>query len=476
MFDKLEKAVSVGETLGSNFVEARYDNLTLRTLERFNDSWKDVISRNRSGIGVTCYFEGSAGYAFSASPESQDIEGIVKKAYKIAKTTAPAVKLNLEFDKQPSIKKTGSDAPKSLIQIHPQDEALDFKIDLVNRAITSAREHGENINTVRGAYGELYGQKLFVNSEGSKIDWDFEVIELRCTVTSKTDEGNLVNGVKSFGGTRGLEIFKTSGTTPEEIGAIAGTAAKEQLSAKACPAGKFRALIENLLAGVLAHESFGHLSEADFVVTGGSPLSGKIDQKLGTEHVTIIDSGTPEITKIGGLWVPFDDQGIVGGETVVMDKGILKYFLHNRGTAKHLNQVPTGNCRAIHFGFIPIPRMTNTYFMPGQLTEEEALEQLGTGVYAIQSAGGQVGLGGYFLFKAIRGYWVENGVKKYPIREVSLSGNILDLLSKVEGATRDLELRSGYFGGCGKSGQAPLPVGLGGPKLLISEVTFGGKA
>jgi TldD protein len=120
--------------------------------------------------------------------------------------------------------------------------------------------------------------------------------------------------------------------------------------------------------------------------------------------------------------------------------------------------------------------MTNTYFDAGNLTKEEALELLDTGVYAIQTSGGQVEADGSFVFKAIRGYWVEKGEVKKPLREVSLSGNILKLLSNVEGATRDLQLYSGYFGGCGKGGQAPLPVGLGGPELVVSNVTFGGQA
>ena len=81
-----------------------------------------------------------------------------------------------------------------------------------------------------------------------------------------------------------------------------------------------------------------------------------------------------------------------------------------------------------------------------------------------------------FVFKAVRGYWVENGEIQYPIREVALSGNILDLLSKVEGGTKDLKLFAGYFGGCGKGEQHPLPVGMGGPQLVFSEVTFGGEA
>ena len=189
-----------------------------------------------------------------------------------------------------------------------------------------------------------------------------------------------------------------------------------------------------------------------------------------------MDHGTPDISRFGGLWVPFDDQGIEAHKTVLLNKGIFKHYLHNRGTAKRLHEDPTGNCRAVHFGFMPIPRMTNTYFAPGDLSRDEALELLGTGVYAIQSSGGQVEDDGSFVFKAIRGYWVKNGKIQEPLREVALSGNILELLKKIEGATKELRLESGYFGGCGKAGQAPLPVGLGSPELVAGEVTFGGKA
>jgi len=362
------------------------------------------------------------------------------------------------------------------VKIHPRDRDLAYKIDMVNRSVESAREHGENIKTARGLWGELYGPKMLVNSDGTLIDWEFLITDLRVLVTSKTSSGAMVIGAKGQGGTMGLEAFEKGEFTPEKMGEIAGKNAKEQLHAKACPAGKFRALVEEDLVGVLAHESFGHLSEADFIVTGGSPLTDKIGTTLGTEHATIVDGGIPDIHKYGGLWLPYDDQGIASNQTTVLDKGVLIHYLHNRGTAKKLEQNPTGNARAVSFVFPPIPRMTNTYFMPGTLSQEEAIEQLGTGVYAIQSSGGQVEGDGSFLFKAIRGYWVENGEIQYPIREVALSGNILELLSQVEGGTKELKLRSGYFGGCGKGGQSPLPVGMGGPQLLIDEVTFGGEA
>ncbi len=472
--EKLEKCVQLGQKLGAEFTEARLDNLVLRTLLRINDTWKDVILRSRSGIGVTCYYGGVSGYSFTASESKKEQEETVTKAYKMAKASASAASLKLDFSKRPAVKSRKSDTLP--IKIHPRTHDLSYKTDMVNRVVDTAREYGKNITNITAAYGELHGQKLFTNSEGSIVDWNFEVIDLRCSVVSKTESGDLVEGESSAGGTMGLELFNKKGSKPEDLGKEAGTNAKEQLKAKACPAGKFRTLIENELTGVLAHESFGHLSEGDFIVTGESPLTGKIGAKLGTENATIIDTGTPDIKTHGGLWVPYDDQGTKANKTIVLDKGILKHYLHSRGTAEYLKQKPTGNCRAIHFGFNPIPRMTNTYFAPGSLTKEEAIELLDTGVYAVQTSGGQVEGDGSFLFKAVRGYWVEKGKIKHPLREVALSGNILSLLSQVEGATRNLRIYAGYFGGCGKSGQSPLPCGLGGPELVVGEVTFGGKA
>ncbi|TET09819.1 MAG: TldD/PmbA family protein [Candidatus Thorarchaeota archaeon] len=474
MLDKLHECVRIGEELGADFVEARYDDLTLRALQRIDDIWQDIQVKSRMGFAITAYVDGVSGFSFTSSTEMKDIRSIVEKAYKMAKASSRAAKLKLPFERRPAVKSQKSDTPN--VKIHPRDRELNHKIDMVNRAVESGREHGENIRSIRTLWGELYGPKMLVNSDGSEIDWEFLVADLRVSVTSKTDSGAMVVGAMGQGGTFGLEEYDKEEFTPEKIGELAGSRATEQLKAKACPAGKFRALIEEILVGVLAHESFGHLSEADFIVTGGSPLTEKIGQTLGTEQATIVDGGVPDIKKYGGLWLPYDDQGIATNQTTILDKGVLKHYLHNRGTASKLEQEPTGNARAVSFVFPPIPRMTNTYFLPGNLNDDEAIEQLGTGIYAIQTSGGQVEGDGSFVFKAIRGYWVDNGEIQYPIREVALSGNILDLLSNVEGGTKELKLRSGYFGGCGKGGQAPLPCGMGGPKLLINEVTFGGEA
>lgn len=330
--DRLRECVEQGEKFGAEFVEARYDDLVLRTLQRINDVWKDIVLRSRVGVGVVCYCDGTSGYSFTSNDSREELKRTVEQSFKLAKASARVASLKLGFRKRTPTQSQKRDTFP--VKLHPRTKGLDYKTDLVNRVVRTAQEFGKNVNNVTGSYGELYGRKVFTNSEGSTVDWNFEIVDLQCLVISKTSTGELVIGVEQEGGTAGLEVFQKKGSTPEDIGKAAATQAAEQLKAKSCPAGKFRALIENRLGGVLAHESFGHLSEGDFVVIGGSPLAGKIGKRLGTQHATIVDHGTPDIGKFGGLWVPFDDQGIKVHKTVVLDKGIFKHYLHNRGTAE----------------------------------------------------------------------------------------------------------------------------------------------
>jgi TldD protein len=136
---------------------------------------------------------------------------------------------------------------------------------------------------------------------------------------------------------------------------------------------------------------------------------------------------------------------------------------------------PTGNARSQDYSFEPIVRMRNTYFDAGDRKPEEALNELKQGIYAIDTAGGQVSDTGTFLFKAVRGYWVENGELKYPLRDVALTGSILELLRNIDAVCNDLKISTTPFGGCGKMNQRAY-VGTGGPHIRAKNVLFGGVA
>lgn len=464
----MKYGVEKGEKLGGEFIEVRLDNLVIREVHLERKSVRDIKTIRRVGIGINAYYGGSTGYSFTIDLSRNGVAEAVAKAVSLAKALSLTSKMKV---------KPGQVAPSKQkmaeleIKKHPKDFPLDFKKELVSRAIESAEEHGKKVSSITGSYGELYGEKFFTNSDGVEVSWSPVVVGLRIQVISKMS-GLLTEGRDAFGGSIGFEAF-TNEHSPEELGKNASEWAFEKLKGKPVPPGKHRALLENSLVGVLIHESFGHMAEADSILSKTSPLAGKLGEQLGCEYATVIDEGTPEIKKYGGVWIPFDDQGVEATKVIIMKNGKLINYLHSRETASLMKGRSTGNARALNYNFPPIVRMRNTYLAPGDLSLEEALELLGTGVYAIGGGGGHGGE--TFVFKALRGYYVEKGEKKYPLREVMLTGNIFTIFQNIEGMTKELIIEGGYFGGCGKGEQIFLPVGDGGPHLLLREVMFGGE-
>ncbi len=473
MFDILQNMIKKAESSGADFVDARYDSLTINEIVKENGNITRFKTSKRSGIGFNVYYHGATAYAFSADLTPDALEKSIISALKLAKDIAPLNQIKSEIDPQDPIKVNliyNLKEPSWLAE--PKE-----KLDLLARMESSAKENAQDIASLVARYGEFGGEKYFTNSEGTEIYWNPYLIDIDCQISLKHN-GKLLMGGDGRGGSVGLEYFKQPGLTPEDFGKNAAVWANEKKQAKKTPAGENRALIDNFLGGVLAHESFGHLTEGDLVISKGSPLHDKIGKNLASDVVSIIDEGVMQVTEsICPYFLPYDDQGTKTTKTVLLENGILKNFLNSRSTAKFVSGNLTGNSRAIDFTFAPIPRMKNTYFAPGNLkSEAEALEQLGTGIYVINTKGGQVDLSGDFMFNAARGYYVKNGEIQYPLSEVSLMGNVFDFLQNVEALTDELEIYSGYFGGCGKGGQAPLPVGLGGPKLVVNKVRFGGES
>ena len=463
--DLMDKAIQHALTVGADFAEAKGEDTTMRNIEVVNKETRTASQIRNIGIGVRAYCGKANGFSFSNMLDRESVLRAAEAAVRIAKASSKKtlMKLSLADVKAVKEKKTTN------VGRHPKDVPLDEKKNLCLRQCQTAMEAGKQIANVRSIFGEYHGTIYYANNEGTDVSYEPLLIGL--TVGCVAKKGDLIVDARDVhGGTLGLTTFEEEKHTPEKMAENAANWALEKLKAKPAPAGKFDAVIDQSLAGVLAHESFGHLSEADFVVVGGSPLTGKMGQKLGTDIVTIVDEGLPQN---GGYNLPFDDEGVPCRYVEILKNGVLTHYLHNRMTARVLKMEPTGNARSQDYSFEPIVRMRNTYFATGNHKPEEALSELKQGIYAIDTAGGQVQETGTFLFKAIRGYWVEKGEKKYPLRDVALTGNILELLRNVEAVCNDLEISSTPFGGCGKIEQRAY-VGTGGPHMRIKDVQFGG--
>jgi TldD protein len=229
------------------------------------------------------------------------------------------------------------------------------------------------------------------------------------------------------------------------------------------PSGKMNVVMDPSLAGVFVHEAFGHAVEADHVLQGATILSNRIGDRVADECVTICDN--PLIEEFG--FYPFDDEGVKAEKTVIVEKGVLKSFLHSRETAKKLNGKP-GNARAQGVE-IPIVRMSNTYLETGDRSFDELVEECKNGIYLIGSRGGETNPAtGYFHFNAQYGYVVRDGEIAEMVRDVSLSGNTLEVLKEVK-LGKEQSFDPGF---CGKAMQL-VPVSDGAPHVLCRAVVGG---
>jgi TldD protein len=222
--------------------------------------------------------------------------------------------------------------------------------------------------------------------------------------------------------------------------------------------------------GILLHEAIGHGLEGDFNRKGTSAFAGMVGQQVAARGVTVVDDGTLADRR-GSLNV--DDEGTPTQKTVLIEDGILKGYLQDTLNARLMGVAPTGNGRRESYAHMPLPRMTNTYMLPGISDPREIITSVEKGLYAVNFGGGQVDItNGKFVFSASEAYLIENGKVTRPVKGATLIGNGPDVLTRVTMVGNDLALDSGV-GTCGKDGQS-VPVGVGQPTLRIDGLTVGG--
>jgi len=271
-------------------------------------------------------------------------------------------------------------------------------------------------------------------------------------------------GHGSIGGACGFEALKKEDT--EKFGRKVAQKAVRLLDAKSAPSGKFTVIMDPELTGVFIHEAVGHASEADLILQNDSILKGKIGETIGSPLVNIVDDGSMDAFG----YYAYDAEGVKTRENQLVKNGKLVSVISSRETASKLNIEPSGNSRS-SISDQPIVRMSNTYLKSGNLEFEELIEDIENGIYLKGSRGGQVDTGkGIFQFNAAESFNIQKGEVKEPLRDVSLSGNILEILKKVDGVGSDFKMSLGF---CGKSGQTA-PVGDGGPHVRVIEATVGG--
>jgi TldD protein len=271
------------------------------------------------------------------------------------------------------------------------------------------------------------------------------------------------------GGRTGYACFFDAGNAA----AIADEALRQaliNLEARSAPAGEMVVVLAHGWPGILLHEAIGHGLEGDFNRKGTSAFAGRIGERVATAACTVVDDATLAHRR-GSLSI--DDEGVIGQYTTLIENGILRGYLQDKHNAKLMGVASTGNGRRQSYSHRPMPRMTNTYMLPGESEPEDIIKSVDRGLYAVSFGGGQVDItNGKFVFSASEAYLIEGGKITAPVKGATLVGDGPDVLTRVSMVGNDLALDNG-IGTCGKNGQS-VPVGVGQPTLRIDGITVGG--
>jgi len=463
LLDIAEKAVKLAIDLGAEYADARAEQIHSTSIRLTNERFEQAISGFDQGLGIRALYKGAWGFSSTTSLELKEIKVTVENAFKAAKATSKATKEKAKVHDVKPIR----DHVKVKVRQPLTRTGIDRKMKLLLHFSKIAREYSPKIVSANIVYEDGVRQKATVSSDGARILTDNS--RVFSAINAIAREGEKITSCRErVGKPSGFEIFERVNT--DEIFELAAKRAVGLLKAKPAPSGRFTVIADPRLAGVFAHEAVGHGCEADAVIAGESILEGKLGRKVGSGLVSIFDDST-----VDGGWgsEKYDDEGVPTKKRKLIEKGVLKGYIHNRESAAKLGMEPNGGARAQNFSHRPIVRMSNTYIAQGNYSFKELLEDINYGVYLKATRGGQVDTAkGTFQFNAEEAYLIKKGKLTTPLLDVSLSGLTLETLHSIDAVGKDFESTISF---CGKGDQT-VPVGDASPHIRIRNALVGGRA
>lgn len=365
-----------------------------------------------------------------------------------------------DIDQSPVVKRYQVNRDKKIVfeKNSVKKIALNAKIALC--ADTLKKFKSEICNYKSAQYLDRYSLYEFYSSKGANIVYDFQTC------------GVAYGLAFSYGGETMQEQLSKCKTdfndlnyTQREINSFVARCEDFVKNAKPVVAGKYPVILSPIATGVFAHESFGHKSEADFML-GDETMAKEwtLGKKVGSDLLTIRESGVYE----GSGYVPYDDEGSAATDTYLIKNGVLTGRLHSATTAAALNEELTGNARAVNCDFEPIVRMTTTFVENGSSSFDDLVKGVKHGYYVYTVKHGS-GMSTFTIAPNIA-YEIKDGKIGDPVKIAVITGNVFETLAAIDGVANDKQLLSFVTGGCGKMEQFPLNVGLGGPHVRVKEM------
>ncbi|HYW45137.1 MAG TPA: metallopeptidase TldD-related protein [Bryobacteraceae bacterium] len=421
---------------------AEGDEFTANVRMREIEQLKEAGSR---AAGLRILIGKNTGASYTSDLSREGIEQLVKAAIELADITTEDPHAGL-----PEEGEFGS-LTGDLGLYSADVEALEtpFKIDLAKRAEAAAFSADPRITNSEGAsFDNHVGRHIFANSRGFSGEYRSSYCSLSTVPVARDGESMerdyWYTMARGFGG---LE-------SPEDVGRTAAGRALRRLNAVKANTQKAPVVFEPRTARTLL-ESIFEAVHGMSVYRHESFLAGKLGEKVASDDLTLVDDGT-----IPGLFgtSPFDDEGVASRRTVVIDHGVLKSYLLNTYAARKLGMKTTGNASRGLTGNAGIGH-GNFYVEKGVQTAEQIIAAIPNGFYVTELLGFGVNVVTGDYSRGAAGLWIRNGELAFAVSEVTIAGNLKDMLLGLETIGSDLEFRGS----------------VAAPTLKIGEMTVGGK-
>jgi PmbA protein len=312
------------------------------------------------------------------------------------------------------------------------------RIDRARRAEAAALAVDTRItNSQGGGFDAATGRRVLANSRGFLGEYRTSYCGISAVPLAIDSNGAMQRDSWSSSARRLADL-----ESPESIGQEAARRALRRLGARRVPTQR----VPIVFAPEVARSLIGHLFEAasgDSIWRSASFLAGQLGESIAASSITVVDDHTMLLPNgAGGFGTsPFDGDGLPTRRTVVVENGTLQTYLLNTYTARKLGMRSTGNATR---GLAGSPGIGsgNLYLLPGTQTPEAILAEIPTGFYvtSLMGFGANLVTGDYS--RGASGLWIENGELTYAVEEVTIAGNLREMLRNITAIGNDLVFRS----------------------------------
>ncbi len=378
----------------ADFVEVFSQAIAFRTFRLEGSRVEEAASGREVGAGVRVVRGRSQSYAYTSSLTS---EALLEAARAARAHLPPSGGKEIRFHEVAA-------GNLARVRVPPEEVPIEARLDYLFRADQHARSMDPRIRQVRVEVAESHSEVLVASSLGVLAREERTRVRVAASVVAAAD-GVVQTGHESVGLLGGLELLEDE--PPEKVVERAARRAVAMLEARPAPAGEMTVVLSGEGAGVFFHEAVGHGLEADLVEKGASVYARLRGKKVGSELLTGVDDGG-----LPGVWgsFAFDDEGTPAARTVLIHEGVVSELLTDRVRSMALGEPLSGNGRRESYLHIPIPRMSNTFILPGKDDPEEILASTEKGLYVAAIGGGEVNPAtGEFVFGVTEGYMILGG-------------------------------------------------------------------